>query len=94
MFNLLYISVIPSLCRNNLHPNVTFYIKFIVFVFLVSNVVAPPPIAIKDITIDVVAQPLVAIKAVHWARVEPKFVCKVDGCDALYVAKYNLVQHL
>ncbi len=24
----------------------------------------------------------------------PKFVYKVDGCDALYIAKYNLVQHL
>jgi len=47
-----------------------------VFVFWVSNVVAPP---------------LVAIEGVHWARDGPKFACRVDGCDAFYTAKYNLV---
>jgi hypothetical protein len=42
----------------------------------------------------VVAFLLVAIKGVHWARDGPKFVCRVDGCNASYIAKYNLVQHL
>jgi hypothetical protein len=42
----------------------------------------------------VVALPLVAIKGVHWARDGPKFAYKVDGCDASYTTKYNLVQHL
>jgi hypothetical protein len=49
------------------------------FFLLVSNVVAPP---------------LVAIEGVHWGRDGPKFVCRVDGCNAFYIAKYNLVQHL
>ncbi len=56
--------------------------------------VAPPSIAIEDVTIDVVAPPPVAIEGVHWAKDRPKFVCKVDGCDASYIVKYNLVQHL
>jgi hypothetical protein len=30
----------------------------------------------------------------HWARDGPKFAYKVDGCDAFYTTKYNLVQHL
>ncbi len=71
--------------------------------------VALPPIAIEGVTIDVVAPPLVAIEGVgidvvallpitiegvHWARDGPKFVCRVDGCDALYITQYNLIQHL
>jgi hypothetical protein len=42
----------------------------------------------------VVAFFLVAIKGVHWAKYGPKFVYNIDGCDASYMAKYNLVQHL
>jgi hypothetical protein len=42
----------------------------------------------------VVDPPLVAIEGVHWARDGPKFACRVDGCDASYTAKYNLVWHL
>jgi hypothetical protein len=60
---------------------------------LVSDVVAPPPIA-EGVTIDVVAPLATAIKCFHWAKDGPKFVCKVDGCNASYIAKYNLVQHL
>jgi hypothetical protein len=45
-------------------------------------VIAPLLIAIKGVAINVVAPPLVAIKGVHWAKDGPKFVCKVDGCDA------------
>ncbi len=41
-----------------------------------------------------VALPLIAIKGVHWARDGPKFSCKVDGCDASYTTKYNLIWHL
>ncbi len=92
--------------------NVNYQIKFIIFVFLVLDVVAPPQVviegvtadeappflvaikgvttnvvaflqvAIEGVTIDVVPLPLVAIEGVHWARDGPKFVCKVDGCDA------------
>jgi hypothetical protein len=58
---------------------VNFHIRFIVFVFLVSDVVAPP---------------LIVIKSVHWARDGPNFVCKVDECNASYTSKYNLVWHL
>ncbi len=57
-------------------------------------VIAPFPIAIEGVAIDVVAPPQVAIKGVHWARDGPKFVCMVDGCDASYTTKYNLVRHL
>jgi len=42
----------------------------------------------------VVAPPLVAIKGVHWATDGPEFVCRVDGCNASYIVKYNLVRHL
>jgi hypothetical protein len=42
----------------------------------------------------VVGPPLIAIEGVHWARDGPKFACRVDGCDASCMAKYNLVQHL
>jgi len=42
----------------------------------------------------VVALPLVAIEGVHWAKDGPKFACNIDGCDASYMAKYNLVWHL
>jgi len=59
--------------------NVNSYIRFFVFVILVSNAVALP---------------LIAIEGVHWARNGPKFACKVDGCNASYMAKYNLVKHL
>jgi len=37
---------------------------------------------------------LVAIEGVHWARDGPKFASKVDGCNASYTTKYNLIQHL
>jgi hypothetical protein len=50
------------------------------------DVVAPFLVAIEGVTTDVVAPPLIAIKGVHWARDGPKFVCKVDGCNALYIA--------
>jgi len=43
---------------------------------------------------DVVDPPLVAIEGVHWAKDGLKFAYRVDGCDASYTAKYNLVQHL
>jgi hypothetical protein len=59
--------------------NINFHIRFIVFVFFISNMVAPPPITIEG---------------VHWARDGPKFVCKVDKCNASYTSKYNLVWHL
>jgi hypothetical protein len=42
----------------------------------------------------VVTPPSVAIKGVHWARDGPKFAYRVDGCDASYMTKYNLMQHL
>jgi len=42
----------------------------------------------------VVAVPFVAIEGVHWAKDGPKFAYRVDGCDASYMAKYNLTQHL
>jgi hypothetical protein len=42
----------------------------------------------------VVAPPLVAIEGVHWVRDGPKFACRIDGCDASYTSKYNLVWHL
>ncbi len=41
-----------------------------------------------------VALPLVAIEGVHWAKDGPKFACNVNGCDASYTIKYNLVRHL
>jgi hypothetical protein len=41
-----------------------------------------------------VAPPPIALKFVHWARCGPKFAYKIDGCDASYTAKYNLIQHL
>jgi hypothetical protein len=79
VFNLLFIIAIPSSCRTTFTQNVHSHIKFLVFVFLVSNVVA-------------LLQ--VAIEGVYWARDGPKFVCKIDGCGASYTTKYNLVQHL
>jgi len=51
----------------------------LVFVFLISDVVAIPPIAIKS---------------VHWAKDGPKFAYNIDGCDASYTPKYNLEWHL
>jgi len=41
-----------------------------------------------------VAPPTIAIDRVHPARDGPKFVCRVDGCDASYTSKYDMVQHL
>ncbi len=41
-----------------------------------------------------IAPCLVAIKGVHWAKDGPKFAYNIDGCDASYVVKYNLVRHL
>jgi hypothetical protein len=58
------------------------------------DVVSPPLVAIEGVNIDVVALPPIAIEGVHWAKDGPKFVCKVDGCDASYTTKYNLIQHL
>ncbi len=58
--------------------NINHHIKFFVFAFFISNVVAPPSIIPKD---------------VHWAKDGPKFACRVDECDASYMTKYNLVQH-
>ncbi len=49
--------------------------------------VAPCFVAIEGVAIDVVALLPVAIEGVHWARDGPKFVCKVDGCDASYTTK-------
>ncbi len=43
---------------------------------------------------DVVAPPLVTIEGVHRAKDGPKFACKVNGCNASYTTKYNLVWHL
>lgn len=64
--------------------------------FLVSNVLAPPLIAIEcvaieGITIDVVSLPRVAIKGVHWARDGITWACGLDGCNASYTTKYNLI---
>ncbi len=47
--------------------------------FFISNVVAPPPIVLEG---------------VHWARDGPKFAYRVDGCNASYMAKYNLIWRL
>ncbi len=41
-----------------------------------------------------VALPPITTKGVHWVRDGPKFVCRVDGCDASYIVKYNFVRHL
>jgi hypothetical protein len=57
-------------------------------------VVAPLLIAIEGVAINVVALFPIAIEGVHWAKDGPKFVCRVDGCDASYIAKYNFVWHL
>jgi hypothetical protein len=38
------------------------------------------------LVLDVIALPSVATN--------PKFVCSIDGCDASYITKYNLVWHL
>jgi hypothetical protein len=51
-------------------------------------------IAIEGVTIDVVAPPQVAIEGVPWAKDGAKCFCRINGCDALYIAKYNLVQCL
>ncbi len=61
---------------------------------MVLDAVALPPVAIEGVTINMVAPPPVAIEGVHWARDGPKFVRKIDGCDALYTFKYNMVWHL
>jgi hypothetical protein len=42
----------------------------------------------------VVALPQVAIEGVHWTKDGPKFVYKIDGYGASYIAKYNLVRHV
>jgi len=45
--------------------------------------------------LDMVALVPIAIEGVHWAKDRwPKFTCDVDGCDASYTTKYNLVRHL
>jgi hypothetical protein len=44
--------------------------------------------------LDVVAPPSIAIEGVHWPKDGPKFSCNIEGCDASYMAKYNLVRHL
>jgi len=70
--DLLFIYAIPSLYIGS--PSSIMLI--IVFVFLVSDAIAPPPIAIKG---------------VHWAKDGPKFARNVDGYDASCTAKYKLV---
>jgi hypothetical protein len=42
----------------------------------------------------VVAAPPIAIEGVHWVKDGPKLVCNINGSDASYMAKYNLVWHL
>jgi hypothetical protein len=59
--------------------NINFHIRFYVFVFLISDVVAPLP---------------VAIEGVHQAKDGPKFAYNIDGCDVSYTTKYNSVWHL
>ncbi len=59
--------------------NINCHIRSFVFVFLISNAVAPP---------------LIAPKGIHWAKDGPNFACRVDGCDASYTTKDNLVRHL
>jgi hypothetical protein len=54
-------------------------LSLLFIVFLVSNAIAPFA---------------VFIEGVHWARDGIKCACNVDGCDASYITKYNLVQHL
>jgi hypothetical protein len=46
------------------------------------------------LVLDVVAPCPVAIKGVHWAKDGPKFACNIDGCNASYLVEYNLVWHL
>jgi hypothetical protein len=43
---------------------------------------------------DAITLFVVFIEGVHWARDGIKCACNVDGCDASYITKYNLVQHL
>ncbi len=38
--------------------------------------------------------PPITLENVHWVRDGPKFVCRVDGCNASYMTKYNLIWHL
>jgi len=38
--------------------------------------------------------PPISIEGVHWPRDGTKWACRVGGCDASYITKYNLVQHL
>ncbi len=40
-----------------------------------------------------VALTSIAIKGVHWAKDGRKFAYSVDGCDASYMTKYNLVRY-
>jgi hypothetical protein len=54
-------------------------LSFLFIVFLVSNAITPFA---------------VFIEGVHWARDGIKCAYNVDGCDASYITKYNLVQHL
>ncbi len=67
------------MCGITFIHNITSHVRFYVFVFLVSNVVTPL---------------LVGIEGVQWAKDGSKFVYSVDGCNASYMAKYNLVWHL
>jgi hypothetical protein len=76
----------PSLCviifylsMQYLHPEYSFSHLVFCLCFLISDVVVPPPITLEG---------------VHWAMDGPKFAFKVDGRDASYMAKYNLVGHL
>jgi hypothetical protein len=46
--------------------NINCHIRSFVFVFLISNAVAPP---------------LIAPKGIHWAKDGPNFACRVDGCN-------------
>jgi len=46
------------------------------------------------LVLDVVALCSVTIEGVHRAKDGPKFACRVNGCNASYTTKYNLVWHL
>ncbi len=79
MFFFFYLSMQYLHHVHNFNPKYYFSHYVFFFVFLVLNVVAPPP---------------VAMKGVHWAKDGPKLFCSVDGCNVSYIVKYNLVWHL
>jgi hypothetical protein len=46
------------------------------------------------LVLDAITPPPISIKGVHWAKKISKWACRVGGCDASYITKYNLLQHL